>query len=139
MANPPLHCASLRNSVSVWRSPLTMLVALAIVGVRGIPAAVTIAPAVVSPTAAEQKPSAKAERRTVGLPIFSSDGKHIGKVFATGIDKDNQPVLVAEVERTLGLGPIGVAIPGDLFIAKADRIELTITAGEVASRLGRDR
>jgi hypothetical protein len=139
MANPPRRYASLRDSVSVRRFPVTMLVALAIVGVRGIPAALTIAPAVVSPTAAEQKPSAKPDRTTVGLPIFSSDGKRIGKVIATGTDEDNQPVLIAEVERTLGLGPIGVAIPTDLFIAKVDRIELTITAGEVTSRLGRDR
>jgi hypothetical protein len=85
-----------------------MLVALAIVGVRGIPAALTIAPALVSPTTAEQKPSARAERTSVGLPIFSSDGKRIGKVLATGIDEDDQPVLVAEVEHAPGLGPIGV-------------------------------
>ena len=142
MVNPPGHHRLPRNSVSILlRSLLTVLVALTIGGARGIPAALTVALAVVSPTAAQQKqkPAAKAFRTTVGLSIFSSDGKRIGKVLATGIDGDDQPVLVAEVERPLGLGAIGVAIPTNLFVVKADRIELTITAGEVASRLVRDR
>lgn len=137
MADPPLHHRLLRNSVGVLRSLLTKVAALAIAGARGTPVPLTIAPLVVSPTAAQQKqkPSAKADRTTVGLPIFSSDGKRIGKILATGIDEDDQPVLVAEVERPLGLGPIGVAIPTNLFVVKADRVQLTITACEVASRL----
>src|SRR5262245_27023120 len=130
MASPPRHVRLLRNSVSFLQSALIMLAALAIVGVRGSAAALTIAHVVVSPTAAQHKqaPPSKADRATPGLPIFSSDGKRIGKVLAPGIDEDDQPVLVAEIERPLGLGPISVAIPTNLFVVRVDRIELTITA-----------
>ena len=78
-----------------------------------------------------------AERTAVGLPIVTSDGKAIGKVVATGIDQDDQPVLVGEIERQLGLGLEAIAIPTDLFVRKEGRIELTITEDEVNARLAR--
>jgi hypothetical protein len=79
----------------------------------------------------------KSEQGPVGLPIYTSDGKVIGKVIATGVDEDDQPVLVAEIERSLGFGPEAIAIPTDLFMAKTGRIELTLTEAEVNARLGR--
>ena len=85
----------------------------------------------------QQRPAAKADRGLVGLPIFSSDGKEIGKVLATGIDDDDQAVLVAEIARPLGIGADAVAIPTDMFVRKANRIELTITDAEVRDRLAR--
>jgi PRC-barrel domain len=133
MASPSRHIRSLPNSLSFSQFALTMLAA---VGAGGNVTALTFAPAAAQH---KQKPSAKADHSTVDLPIFSSEGKRIGKVLATGVDDDDQFVLVAEIERPLGLGPIAVAIPTNLFVVKADRIELTITAGEVASRLGRGR
>jgi hypothetical protein len=78
-----------------------------------------------------------AERTAVGLPIVTADGKAIGKVVATGVDDDNQPVLVGEIERQLGLGLEAIAIPTDLFVRKEGRIELTITEDEVNARLAR--
>jgi sporulation protein YlmC with PRC-barrel domain len=72
----------------------------------------------------QHRPGAKADRALVGLPIFTSDGKKIGKVLATGIDEDDQAVLVAEIERPLGIGADAVAIPTELFVRKSHRIEL---------------
>jgi hypothetical protein len=56
-------------------------------------------------------------------------------VLATGIDDDDQVVLVAEIARPLGIGADAVAIPTDMFVRKANRIELTITDAEVRDRL----
>jgi hypothetical protein len=84
----------------------------------------------------QQRP-AKADRAPVGLPIFSSDGKAIGKVLAAGIDEDDKAVLVAEIERPLGIGADAVAIPTDMFIRKFNRIILTITEAEVRDRLAK--
>ena len=83
------------------------------------------------------QPANKAKRTAVGLPIVTSDGKAIGKVVAMGTDEDNQPVLVGEIERPLGLGPEAIAIPADLFVRRQGRIELTIDEAEVNARLGR--
>jgi hypothetical protein len=77
------------------------------------------------------------QRTPVGLPLYTSDGKAIGKVIATGVDEDDEPVLVAEIGRTLGLGSRAVAVPADLFVRKPGRIELTLTEEEVKARLGR--
>jgi hypothetical protein len=80
-----------------------------------------------------------AQRQTApaGLPLFTSDGKAIGRVIATGTDEADEPVLVAEIERPLGIGPEIIAIPGDMFARRPDRIELTITEAEVNARLKR--
>jgi hypothetical protein len=83
------------------------------------------------------KPAKGGERTAVGLPIVTSDGKAIGKVVAAGTDEDNQPVLVGEIERPLGLGPEAIAIPTELFVRRQGRIELTIDEAEVNARLGR--
>jgi hypothetical protein len=83
----------------------------------------------------QHRPAAKPDRALVGLPIFTSDGKKIGKVLATGTDEDNRAVLVAEFERPLGIGADAVAIPTDMFLRKTNRVELTITEAEVRARL----
>ena len=90
-----------------------------------------------APVLSQQQRPAKADRAPVGLPIFTSDGKAIGKVLATGIDEDDKAVLVAEIERPLGIGADAVAIPTDMFIRKFNRIILTITEAEVRDRLAK--
>jgi hypothetical protein len=109
---------------SVRRPINTAFVALAI--------ALAAAPAV-----SQQQRPAKADRVPVGLRIFTSDGKAIGKVLATGIDDDDKAVLVAEIERPLGIGADAVAIPTEMFIRKFNRIVLTITEAEVRDKLAR--
>ena len=91
--------------------------------------------AVVSPRPSQPPPTS--ERAVVGLPIFTSDGKEIGKVLATGKDEDGLTVLVAEFERSSGIGSVAAAIPTDMFVLITDRIVLSITENEVSQRLAR--
>jgi hypothetical protein len=97
-------------------------------------AAVVLAAA---PAAAQRgdRPAVGRAGSLVGLSIFSSDGKRIGKILATGVDEDNHAVLIAEIERPLGIGADAVAIPFDMFVRKSNRVELTITAAEVSARI----
>ena len=90
--------------------------------------------AAVSPRPSQPPP---ATERAVGLPIFTSDGKEIGKVLATGTDEDGLAVLVAEFEGAFGIGSVAVAIPTDMFMLITDRIVLAITEAEVSQRLAR--
>lgn len=98
-----------------------------------------------APATAQQgrkAPAATIDRAVIGLPVFSSDGERIGKVLAIGTDDNDRTVLVAEIERPLGIGTDPVAIPRDLFRRMPNRIELTITAAEVNDRISgaeRDR
>jgi hypothetical protein len=106
-----------------------------------LPGAIAIAVAAAPwPTIAQGAKPAQSDKAAPkgsieGLPLYSSDGKVVGKVIAMGLDEDNQPVLVAEVERQLGIGPMAIAVPTDMFVRKGARIELTITEAEVATRL----
>jgi hypothetical protein len=43
----------------------------------------------------------------------------------------DQPVVRADFGNFLGVGPIAVIIPAALFVQKADRIEMKMTAAEV--------
>jgi hypothetical protein len=115
---------------------------------RGLAAlvAAAVALAAVVPAGAEQpgrKPAAgKGARSLVGLPLFSADGKRIGRILAGGTTDDGQAVLLAEIERPSGAGKDAVAIPLDMIVRKAGRVELGITAAEVVERLskaGRER
>jgi hypothetical protein len=81
------------------------------------------------------QPPAQGQRTPVGLPLYTSDGKAIGKVIAVGLDEDDAPVLVAEIERPLGLGPLAIAVPTDMFVRRPGRIQLTLTEAEVKARL----
>ena len=60
----------------------------------------------------------------------------MGRVTEVGID-DGQAILIAEIERPLGIGADPVAIPVEMFARKGDRVELSITAVEVRDRLAR--
>ena len=113
---------------------LTLLAALAIA------ATLAVALVVVAPAAQEVRaPRMIKARPPIGLAVFSSDGKQLGKVVAAGIDEDDQPVLVVEIERPLGFGPHSAAIPAYMFARKSNRIVLTITAEEVARGLARSQ
>jgi hypothetical protein len=110
------------------RYPLaTVALALMLVALPGMPRAPAQSPQQASP--AEPQPS------LAGLPLYTADGKEIGKVITMGLDDDDEPVLVAEIERRLGLGLTAIAVPTDMFARKGDRIELTLTEAEVDAKL----
>ena len=71
----------------------------------------------------------------VGLPVFTSDGQLVGRIANLGRNGHGQAVLIADLDRPLGIGPQTVAIPIDMFVQRPDRIELTITAEQVKDRL----
>jgi hypothetical protein len=77
-------------------------------------------------------PSASEETALIGLPVYSSDGQKLGDVTQVSM-ADNQ--LVANFGNFLGFGPVEVLIPGAMFVHKADRIEVKLTAAEVKDRL----
>jgi hypothetical protein len=70
----------------------------------------------------------------VGLSVFTSDGREIGKVIGWAKHR-GEHLLIAEIEGPLGIGPQTVAIPIDMFVQWADRIELTITDEQMADKL----
>jgi hypothetical protein len=87
-------------------------------------AALTTAPGIAQEK--NRRPLAGAHAVLVGLPVFTSDGREIGKVTGMARDQD-EPMLIAEIERRLGIGSRTVAIPIDMFVQRPDRIELTLT------------
>ena len=70
----------------------------------------------------------------IGLPVFTSDGREIGKVTEL-VGEPQEPLLIAEVERPGGIGPRTLAVPIDMFVQRPDRIELTLTYEQVRDRL----
>ena len=99
-----------------------------------VAAALAMAPAIAQQ--ALQRPAAA----LVGLPVFTSDGKLMGRIVDRGREGHGQAVLIAELDRPLGIGPQTVAIPIDMFVQRPDRIELTVTAEQVRDRVaGPDR
>jgi sporulation protein YlmC with PRC-barrel domain len=82
------------------------------------------------------QPASRIDQSLVGLPIISSDGERVGRVTDIGLD-GNEPILVGEIERPLGIGADPVAIPAEMFEREGDHIALTITAVGVRARLAR--
>jgi PRC-barrel domain protein len=100
--------------------------------------ALTMAPAALPGTAQAPPQKPKQPQPSLdGLPLYTSDGKEIGKVITMGVDEDNEPVLVAEIAQQLGLGSMAIAVPKNMFVHKGGRVELTITEAEVSARLGK--
>ena len=97
---------------------------------------IALAFAATSPVMAQPAPppSEAAEAALVGLAVYSSDGQRLGKVTHARV-AGNQPVVRAEFGNFLGVEPIAVIIPAALFVQKADRIEMRMTAAEVKDQL----
>jgi hypothetical protein len=81
-----------------------------------------------------QRSFAGASAVLIGLPVFTSDGREIGKITEL-VGEPQDPLLVAEVERPGGIGPRTMAVPIDMFVQRPDRIELTLTYEQVNDRL----
>ena len=98
-----------------------------------------VMPATAQVGAIREPPAVQPDATTIGFPIFSSDGKKLGRIVQVGV-ADDGPVLLAEIERPLGLGSIIVAVPTTMIERRTNRIKLTITALQVRDKLnGRRR
>ena len=97
---------------------------------------IAVAFAAISPVVAQPAPppSEAAEAALVGLAVYSSDGQRLGNVTHARL-AGNQAVVRAEFGNFLGVEPIAVIIPAALFVQKADRIEMRMTAAEVKDQL----
>ena len=90
---------------------------------------------VVGPCAARAEQGLySASAALVGLPVFTSDGREIGRITEV-VRQPREPMLLAEIERPGAIGSHVVAIPIDAFVQRADRIELTLTYEQVGDRL----
>ena len=89
-------------------------------------------PLTVLPALAQQSEVQQPEPGTspIGLPIYTSDGEHLGEVVQV-ISYGDKPALRAEIGSFLGLGVTTAVIPATMFNRRVDRIELTLTAAEV--------
>ena len=85
-----------------------------------------------------EPPAAQVNAALIGLPIFSSDGEELGRATEVGM-YDGEAILIAEIERLLGIGSTLVAIPAHMIELRADRIRLTITASQVRDTLAGPR
>jgi hypothetical protein len=81
-------------------------------------------------------PAAPSEQALLGLAVYSSDGQNMGQVTHV-VASGAQRALRAEIGGFLGLGQRSVIIPADMFVQKADRIEVAMTAEEVRDTLTR--
>jgi hypothetical protein len=116
--------------------------------IRTIAAAVAIAttaPVAVMPALAQQSDTQQSETQAaepttsaVGLPIYTSDGEHLGEVVQI-ISFGDKPALRAEIGNFLGIGTTTAVIPANMFQRKPDRIELSMTAAEVRDTVEKQR
>jgi hypothetical protein len=100
----------------------------------------TAAPLAATAVLAQQSQMQPAEPGTtpIGLPIYTSDGEHLGEVLQI-ISYGDKPALRAEIGSFLGLGTTTAVIPANMFERKADRIELTMTAAEVRDTVAKQK
>jgi hypothetical protein len=74
----------------------------------------------------------------IGLPIYTSDGEHLGEVIQV-ISYGDKPALRAEIGSFLGLGVTTAVIPANMFNRNGDRIELTMTAEQVRDTVDKQK
>jgi hypothetical protein len=95
---------------------------------------IVVAAALVLSPAFAQQHSAQRKSTLVGLPVYSSDGQKLGEVTQEG-RTGGKATVRADMGTFFGSGPNIVLIDTDVFNAKPDRIELTMTAAEVREKL----
>lgn len=85
-------------------------------------------------SAASAQERSLAASALVGLPVFTADQREIGRITDV-LREPREPMLLAEIERPGAIGPHAVAIPIDMFVQRADRIELKLTFEQITDRL----
>jgi sporulation protein YlmC with PRC-barrel domain len=105
-------------------------------------AAVLFAMVVSGPFAQAQNisepPTADDGAQLVGLPIFTREGVKIGTVMEAGMD-EGETVAVAVIRDKQGRTTRILIIPANLYVVKAGRLELLLTAAQLKTKLGSDR
>jgi len=71
---------------------------------------------------------------SVGKPLVSSDGETLGRVQGI-VAETGVVVLLAEIDRQMGLGAQIVTIDSAFVARVGDRVELNVTAGDIRERL----
>jgi hypothetical protein len=99
-----------------------------------------VLPALAQQSEAQQTEPQRAEPGTspIGLPIYTSDGEHLGEVIQV-ISYGDKPALRAEIGSFLGLGVTTAVIPANMFNRNGDRIELTMTAEQVRDTVDKQK
>ena len=104
-----------------------------------------VLPALAQQSEAQQSETQRAEPQRaepgtspIGLPIYTSDGEHLGEVIQV-ISYGDKPALRAEIGSFLGLGVTTAVIPANMFNRNGDRIELTMTASEVRDTVDKQK
>ena len=118
--------------MKIQRTPIASAVALLLIGAA--------MPALAQQSDTQQSETQAAEPTTsaVGLPIYTSDGEHLGEVVQI-ISFGDKPALRAEIGNFLGIGTTTAVIPANMFQRKPDRIELSMTAAEVRDTVEKQR
>lgn len=83
----------------------------------------------------ETRPADQAETQLVGFPVFSSDGQRLGQVIQVAMAGGQLRGVRAELGGTLGIGTATVVIGAEVLEQKPDRLEITMTAGQVRDAL----
>ena len=91
--------------------------------------------AFVLPAAAEKGPNqpltAEDAKGWVGKPVYSNDGKELGKVTRLESSPENKATqLRADIGATTGTGRHQVILPATRFSLQGDRIVLDMTAAQ---------
>jgi hypothetical protein len=71
------------------------------------------------------------ETQLVGSPVFSSDGQQLGQVIQVAMSDGQLRAVRAELGDALGIGTATVVIGAEVLERKSDRLEITMTAGQV--------
>lgn len=70
----------------------------------------------------------------VGKPVYSNDGKELGKVDVLESSAENKATqLRADISATSGESPHQIILPSTRFTIQSDRIVLDMTANQAAA------
>jgi hypothetical protein len=84
--------------------------------------------------AISEPPRAEDGTKIVGLPVFTLDGARVATVLEAGED-EGEMVALAVIRDKRGRTTRLLIIPANLFVIKAGRLELLLTARQLRARL----
>ena len=104
-----------------------MIVATSLVGLLATAPAFAQSPT--APTAPKAATSVQKSDEIINKPVFSSDNKNLGTVYAVMRDSDSKvATLEADIGGFLGIGQHRISLTPSQFTVGADRVMLQLTA-----------